>query len=357
MNREPNAAKANRQSPPAGSMRLQLFLLDNLIWVILAAFFLLNALFTPSFLKVENLINIFYHSSILSMLVLGQGIILITGNIDLSIESTLAFAPAIAMLLAMKWLPGGLNPYVSIALTLGLGVLIGLMNGAFITGVGINSFIHTLSMLIILRGLTLFLVPFALFKLGPVYTFLGSARIAGEIPVAVVLMLAVFALMSVVLRGTPFGRYLLATGGNPTASYISGVPTKRMILFAFMISGGLAAIAGLLAAGRQDAVNNTMGKDLVLFTFAGAILGGCSLSGGKGTALGMLGGALLLGTITNALTLMGINVFILYATYGLLIFAAVLLDRLRVKLRERIFYRENLRRLAALAAEEGETER
>ncbi len=338
----------------AGAMRLQLFLLDNLIWVILAGFFLLNALFTPSFLRAENLVNIFYHSSILSMLVLGQGIVLITGNIDLSIESILAFSPALAMLLAMKWLPGGLNPYAAILVTLGVGVALGLMNGAFVTGVGINSFIHTLSMLIILRGLTLFLVPFALFKLGPVYTFLGSARIGGAIPVAVVLMLAVFAALSAVLKNTPFGRYLLATGGNPTASYISGIPTKRMVLYAFMLSGALAAVAGLLAAGRQDAVNNTMGKDLVLFTFAGAILGGCSLGGGKGTALGMLGGALLLGMITNALTLIGINVFILYATYGVLIFAAVLLDRLRVKLREGIFHRDSVRRLRELAAGEPE---
>ena len=162
------------------AMRLKLFLLENLIWVIVAAFFVVNAAFTPSFLKWENLVNIFYHSTVLSMLVLGQGIILITGNIDLSIESTLAFAPAIAMLLSMKWIPGGLDPYLAIAVTLGVGALIGLMNGFFVSRVGINSFIHTLSMLIILRGLTLFLVPFALFKLGPVYTFLGSPGSAGR---------------------------------------------------------------------------------------------------------------------------------------------------------------------------------
>jgi ribose/xylose/arabinose/galactoside ABC-type transport system permease subunit len=327
-------------------MRLKLALLDNLIWLILAAFFAFNALFTQSFLGTENLVNIFYHSTVLSMLVLGQGIILLTGNIDLSIESTLAFAPAIAMLLAMKWVPGGVSPYLPIVVTLCVGALIGLFNGAFVTRVGINSFIHTLSMQIILRGLTLFLVPFAIFKLGPVYGWLGAARIGGEIPVAVVLMLAVFLAMSVVLRSTPAGRHLLATGGNPTAAYVAGVPVKRMVLLAFVMSGVLAALAGILAAGRQDAVNNSMGKDMVLFTFAGAILGGCSLDGGKGTALGMLGGALLLGMISNALTLMGINVFILYATYGFLIFLAVLLDRLRVRLRERIFYRENLRRLA-----------
>jgi ribose/xylose/arabinose/galactoside ABC-type transport system permease subunit len=329
-------------------MRFELFLLDNLIWVIIMIFFAINALFTPSFLRYENIVNIFYHSAILSMLVLGQGIVLISGNIDLSIESTLAFAPAITMLLATKWIPSGLNPYFSIVLTLAIGTFIGLLNGFFVTRIGINSFIHTLSMLIILRGLTLFLVPFAIFKLGPVYTFLGSARIPGQIPVAVLLMLSIFLIMMAILRNSPFGRYLLATGGNPTAGFISGINTKRMVVFAFMISGCLAAVAGLLAAGRQDAVNNSMGKDLVLFTFAGSILGGCSLSGGKGTAIGILGGALLLGMINNSLTLIGINVFILYATYGVLIFIAVILDRLRVKLRELVFYRENLKKLKSM---------
>ncbi|OHD76451.1 MAG: sugar ABC transporter permease [Spirochaetes bacterium RBG_16_67_19] len=330
-------------------MRVELFFLDNLIWAIIVLFFGINAFFTPSFLKYENIVNILYHSSILSMLVLGQGIVLITGNIDLSIESTLAFAPAIAMLLATKWIAAGLNPYFSIILTVLIGACVGLANGFFITRIGINSFIHTLSLLIILRGLTLYLVPFAIFKLGPVYTFLGSARMAGKIPVAVLLMFFIFFIMAVILKNTPFGRYLLATGGNPIAGFISGINTKRMVVFAFIISGSLAAVAGLLAAGRQDAVNNSMGKDMVLFTFAGAILGGCSLSGGKGTALGILGGALLLGMINNSLTLIGINVFILYATYGLLIFIAVILDRIRVKLRELVFYQENIRKLRSKA--------
>lgn len=337
------------------SMRLQLLLLDNLIWVILFLFFLINVFITPNFLSYANIVNIFYHSAILSMLVLGQGMILLTGNIDLSIESTLAFAPAIAMLLATKWMPG-LDPVLAILITLAMGALIGFFNGYVVTKIGINSFIHTLSMLIILRGVTLFLVPFAIYKLDPVYTFLGNARTIGNIPVAVFFMLLVFLLLNYMLKNTPFGRYLLATGGNPRASYISGINTGRMVTYAFILSGLLAAVAGLLAAGRQDAINNTMGKDMVLLSFAGAILGGASLTGGRGTPIGMLGGSLLLGTISNSLTLIGINVFILYAVYGVLIFFAVVLDRLKVKLRELLFYRESISKLrSAHAAEEGRT--
>ncbi|MEW6264347.1 MAG: ABC transporter permease [Thermodesulfobacteriota bacterium] len=327
------------------AMRLQLLALDNLIWVILAAFFLINAAFTPNFIKYENLVNIFYHSAILSLLILAQGLILITGNIDLSIESILAFAPAVAMLTTTKWLPGlGLGPYATIALTLAVGVAIGGFNGYLVARIGIHSFIHSLSMLIILRGLTLFLVPFALYKLAPAYTFLGSGRVMGNIPVAVFFVIGLYVLIGFIMKNTPFGRHLLATGGNPRASFISGIDTGRMVMYAFVLSGLLAALAGLVAAGRQDAINNTMGKDMVLLSFAGAILGGTSLTGGRGTPLGMLGGALLLGMIDNALTLIGINVFILYACYGVLIFLAVVLDRLKTTWREYLFRQENLKR-------------
>ena len=326
------------------AMRLQLLALDNLIWAILIVFFLINAVFTPNFLIYDNLINIFYHSAILSMLVLGQGLILLTGNLDLSIESTLAFAPAVALLCLTKYIPG-IGPFGALLLTLAVGALIGAFNGFVVARGGIHSFIHSLSMLIILRGLTLFLIPFAIFKLDPAYTFLGSARIPGNIPVAVILMIGIFLVMHFLLKNTPFGRKLLATGGNPRASYIAGINTGRMIIYAFMIAGILAAVAGILAAGRQDAINNTMGKDMVLLSFAGAILGGASMSGGRGAPLGMLGGALLLGMIDNSLTLIGINVFILYACYGLLIFFAVVLDRLKASWREHLFHKESLRKL------------
>ena len=325
-------------------MRIQFFILNNLIWAILIIYFAVNAVFTPNFLNYDNVINIFYHTAILGMLVLSQGLILLTGNLDLSIESTLAFAPAVAMLLATKWMPG-LDPYTTIFITLGIGALVGFFNGSVVSYLGVHSFIHSLSMLIILRGLTLFLVPFAIFKLNPVYSFLGSARIIGNIPVAAILMVAVYLLMNYIMGNTPFGRYLLATGGNPDASYISGINTKRIICYAFIISGVLAALAGLLAAGRQDAINNTMGKDMVLLSFAGAILGGCSLNGGRGTPLGMLGGALLLGMIDNSLTLIGVNVFLMYACYGVIIFLAVLLDRFKAKWRDHLFHQESLRKL------------
>lgn len=328
-----------------GKLRLQLFLLDNLIWVIVAAFFLFNILVTPKFASYNNIVNIFYHSAIMSLLVLGQGLILISGHLDLSLESTLAFAPGIAMLMATTWIPMGLDPVTCILITLAVGALIGLFNGYCVGVIGVNPLLQTLSVMIMLRGIVLYLVPFSIFPLNPVYAYAGQARIWGNIPVAVFLMLLVFVVFHLILQYTPFGRRFIATGGNPKASFVFGINTRRMVVYAFVISGLLAAVAGLLAAGRQDSVSNSMGEGMVMLSFAGAILGGCSLEGGRGTPLGMLGGALLLGMINNSLNLLGVGVTLVYATQGFLIFVAIILDRYKIKLRGHLLHQEKIKEM------------
>lgn len=326
-------------------LQIELFLLDNLIWVILAGFFLLNAMITPMFATYTNLVNIFYHSAIMSMLVLGEGLIMVIGQLDLSIESTLVFAPGVAMLLATRWLPFPLDPVTAIILTLVIGALIGLFNGICIAKIEVNPFLQTLSMMIILRGLALFLIPLSIFPLDKVYSYAGQARMIGNIPVAIPIVLIIFLIFHFVMQYTAFGRHFMATGGNAKASYISGINTKRMLIYAFVIAGFLAAVAGLLAAGRQNSVSNSMGEGMVLLAFAGAILGGASLEGGKGTPLGMLGGALLLGMISNSLNLLGVGVTLVYATQGALIFVAIVLDRVRIKVRNHLLHQEQVRKL------------
>lgn len=326
-------------------LQVQLFLLDNLIWVIVAAFFLLNVLITPKFASYNNIVNIFYHSAIMSLLILGQGLILIIGHLDLSLESTLAFAPGIAMLMATTWIPMGLDPVTCIIITLAVGALVGLFNGYCIGVIGVNPLLQTLSMLIMLRGIVLYLVPFSIFPLDKVYAYAGHARIIGDIPVAILIVLVIFIIFHFILQYTPFGRHFIATGGNSKASFVFGINTRRMVICAFVVSGLLAAVAGLLAAGRQDSISNSMGEGMVMLSFAGAILGGCSLEGGRGTPLGMLGGALLLGMINNSLNLLGVGVTLVYATQGALIFAAIILDRFKVKLRGHLLHREKVKEL------------
>lgn len=327
------------------STSIQLFLIDNLIWVLVALFFVVNAIFTPRFATYRNVVNILYHSAIMSLLVLGQGLVLINGKLDLSIESTLGFAPGIAMLLSMRIAPALVGPGAAILITLAIGAALGWFNGFCIARLKINPLLQTLASMIMIRGILLYIFPFSLFPLDPVYRFAGAGRLPGNIPVAVPLVLVIFLLLNMVLQHTPFGRRFVSTGGNPRASYVAGINVDRMTVAAYVIAGVLAAMAGMIAAGRQGSISNAMGEGMVLLSFAGALMGGASLQGGKGTPVGMLGGAILLGMFSNSLNLLGVGPSLIYASKGALIFLALLLDRSRSRWRSELLHREQVQRL------------
>lgn len=331
------------------STKIALSLLNNLVWVMVAVFFLVNAVFTPAFFSQRNLTNILFQSATLGLMVLGQGIVMMVGELDLSMEATLAFAPGVTILLANQF---GFGPVAALILTLVLGTLIGGFNGLCMVKLKTNSFLLTMSTQIVMRGLVLFLVPFSLAKLDPVYTFLGKGKI-GSIQVAIIALLVIYAIFEVLFRKTAIGRKFLLTGGNKRAAFISGINTDRIMIYAFMLAGFLSAVAGLVTAGRQNAVSNNMGENIVMMAFAGAILGGCSFNGGVGKPIGMLGGTLLLGMVDNALTLNGVDVNLVSCTKGGLIFVAILLDRVRFQLTAWIMHRENMRQLKEKEAAEG----
>jgi len=323
--------------------KLQLAVLDNLVWLLLALFFIFNAFFTINFFSLQNQINILYQTTVIGMLVLAQGIVMMVGELDLSIDSTLAFAPGAVVLMSasMPWM----NPAMRILATVLMGAVVGMFNGMFVAKMKANSFLLTLSTQIVMRGMVLFMIPFSIAGLHPAYTYLGRGKVGGMLPVAVIAMLIIFLCFEFLFRKTIFGRKFLLTGGNRQAAFISGINTDRVLIMAFVLAGALAATAGLITAGRQNAISNNMGKDLVMMAFAGAILGGGSFNGGMGKPIGMLGGALLLGMIDNSLNLQGVNVNLVSASKGALIFIAILLDRARFKLNSIIMHKENIRKL------------
>lgn len=241
----------------------------------------------------------------------------------------------------MKWLPGGMDPYVCILVTLLVGACVGVFNGLMVAKVGVNSFLQTLASNIIIRGLVLFMLPFSLSRLNHVYTFAGSGFIFG-IQAAIPIVLSVFIIFQLIMKYTSFGRQVISTGGNPQASYIAGINTSRLLVIVFALSGMLAAMAGLLSAGRSGAVANSMGTGMNMMAIAGGILGGASLTGGKGMPIGMLGGAILLQMISNSLTLLGVPINLVYASKGALIFLALLLDRYKVYLRNSILEKKQM---------------
>ena len=312
--------------------RLQLFALDNLIWVLIILLFTINAFFVPKFFTYNNILNILYHVSALGVLILAQGFVLFVGQLDLSLESIMAFAPGVAILISRVLFPE-IPVFLQILLTLIIGMVIGAINGSLITFLKMNSLLETLAANIMLRGFVLLLLPFSIMNLKAGYVFWGGARTVGNIPVAVFVMLSLFIIFSFLLKNLKIGRFLMATGGNPKASNIAGINVKKICITAYMIAGLLAATAGLLAAGRQSSISNTLGNGFAIMSIAGAILGGVSLSGGKGTVYGLLGGALLLSLFDNFLNLLAVNVYLINIIKGALIMFAIILDAVKKKAR------------------------
>jgi simple sugar transport system permease protein len=285
-----------------------------------------------AFLLPANLLTILQQSSILALLVLAESLVLIAGKFDLSLESTVGLAPMIGGWLVTSAAIGGsgwmVNPYLAIAVTLIVGVLIGVFNGFLIVKLGLNAFIVTLSMLILLRGVTLGLASGkTLYNLPPEFTYLGSAVWLG-IPASIWICGVLFAIGAFLMRHHRFGRAIYAIGGNADAARAAGIRVERVTWIVFVLASLLAALAGILLSGRLGAITAQQGGNMIFTTFAAAVIGGISLNGGKGSLLGALLGVLLLGIVTNILTLSQIASFWIDATFGAIILIAQSLVRL-----------------------------
>lgn len=312
-------------------------LFENLIWILLLAVIIFFSIFAEGFLDAGSFLNILVHAAVLGLLVIGESFTLLTGNFDLSIESTLGFC---GMLSAWLVLPMGppengsglmMHPFIAVAVILVMGPLIGWINGTLITRGRMNNFVVTLAMLILLRGLML-LVPRGntIYHTPTLYNILGATKV-GPIPLPVLVVLVAFAIAHVVLNYTPFGRDLYAVGGNKEAALASGVDPERRIRQVYIIAGLLAAIGGWMLAGRTRSVVPNMGEGMVFEVFAAAVIGGVSLNGGRGTMLGAFGGVLLLSTIGTGLNLMDVSEFWIGTVRGVIILIAMLIEAQKVR--------------------------
>ena len=285
---------------------------------------------TPHFLTKTNIVNnILEVSAVLGIVVIAESIILIGGYFDLSMQSVVGLAPMLGAWLATPAALGGagveLNQYLVLLVILGTGALVGLVNGVLIGRLGLNAFMVTLAMLILLQGFTLGISNGQTFSSLPgTMTFLGTAQIA-SVPLDVWLVLVAFVLVGVFMRYHPTGRRIYALGGNPDAARAAGIRTLRLTIGMFVVGGLLAALGGLLFSARVAAVTANQGQNLIFTVFAAAVIGGISLNGGRGTIIGAGTGVLLLGMIQNLLVLSNVPSFWIDATYGGIILAALLI--------------------------------
>ncbi|WP_405799525.1 ABC transporter permease [Streptomyces sp. NBC_01506] len=286
----------------------------------------------PVFLQADNLVNVLQTMSEIALLVLAQTMILIVKKMDLSLESTMGLAPGVAAWLVVPTgaghglglLPGGW----AIPVTLAVGALVGVLNALLINRFGLNGFIVTLGMLIVLRGvLTGISGGQTFFQLPQSMLYLGSVAWLG-MPASVWICLVLFAVAVVALGWTSFGRSLYAIGGNVDAARAAGIRTDR-VLWIVLVSGSvLAALAGLLLSGRLASVASAQGNGYIFTVFAAAVIGGISLNGGKGTMFGAFSGILLLFMIQNVLTLAGVPAQWIGALNGLIILVALTISRI-----------------------------
>lgn len=276
------------------------------------------------FMSWNNWLNILRQSSINAILAVGVGFVVLTKGIDLSVGSVMALAGAVAGSVVVGADPASLPIVLAVGMV--IGAILGTANGLLVAKVGVPSFVVTLGMMSVARGLTLIFtdgqpIP----NLSEGFRFLGSGSIAG-IPVPVLILMVVVCAAWLLLAHTPFGRYVYAVGGNERAARTSGVAVDSVKVAAYALSGLLAGLAGMVLAARTSAALPQAGAGYELDAIAAVVIGGTSLSGGRGSVVGTLLGALIIGTINNGLDLMGVSSYYQQLFKGLIIIVAVILD-------------------------------
>lgn len=282
-----------------------------------------------NFLTANNLLNLLLQVTSNALIAFGMTFVILTGGIDLSVGSILALSSA----LIAGLLGSGMPVTLAILISLILGCILGMMNGLLISYGKLAPFIVTLATMTIFRGATLVYTNGNPITKGLsdtfLFQFLGQGYIVG-IPFPVIIMFIVFIVLYVLLHKTAFGKSVYAIGGNEKAAYISGVKLNKVKIIIYSISGIMASISGLIITSRLSSAQPTAGASYEMDAIAAVVLGGTSLSGGKGRILGTLIGALIIGVLNNGLNIIGVSAFWQQVVKGVVILIAVLIDRFKV---------------------------
>jgi ribose transport system permease protein len=296
------------------------------------------SLASEQFLTVPNLRNILLQISVNLCLSIGMTLIILTGGIDLSVGAILGLSGAVAAGLlknglALNWFGVQLQFTVpgAIIAGVGTGLALGWFNGLAITRFKLPPFVATLGMLSIGRGLTmLWTNGFPITALGPTFGFIGAGFLLG-VPMAVWISAALVVLFYLVSIHTTLGRYIYAVGGSEKAAACAGLNVDRIKIWVYTLAGGLAAVAGLILTARLDAADPKAGLGYELDSIAAVVIGGTSLSGGRGSILGTVLGCFIIGVLNNGLVLLEVSPFWQQVIKGLVILVAVAVDKMGSK--------------------------
>ncbi len=292
-----------------------------LLGVLLVVIFIM-AIMSPYFFSWKNCRNILNQSAIYLVLSIGMTFVICAGQIDLSVGAIIGFSGVCMGLLLNQ----GVSPIWAILIELLIGVIVGIVNGIFVAYGKINSFIVTLGMMTILRGITLILTnSSSVFGFGNIITFIGSGKI-GPVNMPIILSLVIATVGGVLLHRTIFGNYCLFIGTNEIALNRSGVNVKKYKIIIFALCGLCASVAGLIITARLNSAEPLAGQGYEMDAIAASILGGTSMQGGKGNIIGTIIACLILNIMKNGLTLLAISSHYQEILTGLILLISVLIS-------------------------------
>ena len=297
------------------------------VFFILVIEFLIFSLASKSFLTLGNILSVGRQMSFTGIAAIGMTLVMLTGGIDISVGSMLAMAGVLCAKLSADV---GLPLWIAVVITLLIGALFGLINGAAVTRLHIPALIATLATQTILKGIAYLLTNAVPVKnLSATYKFLGQGYIFGVIPVPLIITVALYVLAWWYLDKTYLGRRVYLSGGNEEAARLSGINTKWTITGTYVFSGVFAAIAGVLMAARLGSGQPSVGSGFEMDVITATVLGGISVNGGKGKAVNVFVGACIMGVLANGMTMLNINQYLQWIINGLVLLFAVTMSNLR----------------------------
>jgi len=305
---------------------------EFMIFSIVLGVFVIMTFASPYFLSTANILALLLGLSIEAIIAVGMTNLMVSGGFDMSVGSIVAFTGAsTAMLIRL-----GVPVFAAVLIGLCIGALIGLFNGVIVSKIGINPFVTTLASLSLFRGLTLIITKGKnITGLGGTFKAIGQTTVLGvQMPIWYAIMLVIAG--DILLRKARFFRQNYYIGGNEKAALLSGISVDMMKTLNYMITGLLAAVAGIVMTSRLGAASVTAGTGLELRVITAVIIGGASLQGGEGSVIGAFLGSVLMALITNALTLLGVDIYWQTFVIGATLLIAVLIDRMGKIRRERI---------------------
>ena len=288
----------------------------------------------PTFLKSENLLNIANQIAVIAIIAIGMTMVIITGGIDLSVGSLIAFSAVVATRI-IRDVGGGVSAGTGFMIGACLIAIlacgaVGGFSGMMITRFAVPPFIVTLAMMLVGSGLAYILAAGqSIYQIPDSFVWLGRGADLLGLPNAVVLMVLLYIAAHILMSRTTLGRYIYAVGGNREAARLSGVPVQRVILFAYISCALLAALGGVVQASLFKSGSATYGNMYELYVIAAVVVGGTSINGGEGKMFGTLIGAFIIAVIQNGMNLMNVESYTQKVVLGFVILGAVLLDKIR----------------------------